>query len=538
MRNALLISLGVLFIVVAGGFGINWYFQAMHARNAIEKAISDINTPTPYITYDSIQTSGFPDTMMISIINPRFKGRIDQMLIAKGASKLPEWSEDIALLGSISIAVNSWSDRYSGVIRGEWQQKGRIAGKDITMKGSSAGDALCVLQLERGSIFSQMWNMQRFSAEQLQSMGDQFRSLDCSAPERTAVNETGETLMHAGPSRIYIENIKENGRLSARFFFKASDIEASPKADELIAAYLLALDPTNPAPLKLSAYGKQAIDIDMSYQGPEKLEGIGKNDNFSMSVSKFDFTSAASTTNMAFLLSNALAGDARTSRLMLKSTSSFTPLYDKLMDDTLRSYIAQAYAEGEQVPDIVSKARNQYNAQQLFDIISPAMPKFGTLGAVKLSLDIDATSNAQATKGNATLNDIELSAADYGITGKGSVQLDQPPIPSSNTVLACRNCLRLVDDVTAYAQRLGTALAAIDPELGFTVNPKLADGYKQFLTSLGTAPLPDTLQFQLISHPQSGFTINGKDTMAVMQLYNQYVAPYLPPRQPQPILQR
>src|SRR5258708_7701137 len=107
MRNLMLISLSVFLAVVAGGFCISWLGQAQATKNAIKHAIARINEKQPYITYDAIEASGFPSNVYVSIIRPRFNGRVDQLL---QIPNMPEWRADAVLDGSIVFGVNALSD--------------------------------------------------------------------------------------------------------------------------------------------------------------------------------------------------------------------------------------------------------------------------------------------------------------------------------------------------------------------------------------------------------------------------------------------
>lgn len=557
MRSVLLISVSVFLVVVISGFCITWYVQSTHIRHNIEATIASLNSADaahPYITYDRIETSGFPKAVMVTVINPRFKGRVDEFLekIFSSASidgpkpLFPEnpakWNEDISLEGSFNFAVNALSDQYSAVVRGTWHQNSVIDGKTMAMDNIPAGDAVCTMQLQRGSsIFGRFWEM-NFTTS-FDTFKEDFRMLDCNTPgSKTVDKSTGETLMSTGPLRIYMTNEKIEAMRNMRFYFKISDSEISAKGDERLRGYLLQLNPNNPAPTKFSPYGKQNMEIDISYAGPDKFDGINAKDaNFSFTISKFDIANNVYRSDLAVLVSNALSADMRTSKLKFNSHFTFGEHYDAIMQDMLRGYVAQAYAKEDIAPPFNKTLRAQYSADQMYEILSPALPHFQSIGNMVLSFDLDATSNAALTNGNATLNRFELSAAPYGLTGKGSAKLEQPPIPSSDIMLSCRNCLQMVDDVAGYAQRLKKSLATFDHSIDASpeISPMLAEGYKKFLTSLG---LPSqnpgeqqTLLFHVASTPQAGLSVNGRDMMATMQLYNQYVTPYLSKPAAQPL---
>src|SRR5262249_37397929 len=151
MRKIMLVSLVVFCVVVAGSVGITWFLQAATARKNIESAVGAINEKQTYITYDAIETSGFPSSVTVTIVKPRFSGRMDQLISElrkdEHATPMPEWHEDIALDGTIVLGINAMSDHYTLAVRGNWTQHGKIGERAIDTASSSPGDLTCMLEL-------------------------------------------------------------------------------------------------------------------------------------------------------------------------------------------------------------------------------------------------------------------------------------------------------------------------------------------------------------------------------------------------------
>ena len=75
MRRTLPLLLAVFLAVAAGGWCISWFAQAAEARKMVDQAIASLNEKQRYVTYDAIETSGFPFDVVVSIVKPHFSGR-------------------------------------------------------------------------------------------------------------------------------------------------------------------------------------------------------------------------------------------------------------------------------------------------------------------------------------------------------------------------------------------------------------------------------------------------------------------------------
>lgn len=558
MRNVFLVSLLVFFVVVAGGFGISWYSQAKTTKDAIERIIAKINQKQPYVTYEAIETSGFPTHVYVSIVKPRFNGRVDQALkdLGNGAvplfATIPEWSEDVTLEGRIIVGVNAMSNHYTLGINGNWRQNSKIKGTTIAVLREQAGDTNCVLDLARNEgIFGNLWNFA--SLGDSKSFFQDFRLVDCSngGGKNTDLN-THETLGSAGPMRFYITNTPQGDSQQLRVYVKMTDVEIMPAGDAMVTAYRNAFSGNDSFPIKYSLFGKQNLEIDFSYKGPTDWQKYDNNPPIDIALSKFNITSQAYNYNTTFFVKNVMEGSNRAARLAFKSELGFGDIWGTIQPDIVRGVIAQLYAETykykqnltagtatqEMVPPPFQPYLEKYTPEQMYTIVAPAVPDFHALGKLVESVDVSFQGAPDLTAGDITLTDFELSATPYGITGKGSGKLAPGRMPSADAVFVCRNCLQMIDDMVAYAARVQKAVSAFDTEKAATMNisPKLVEAVKSFLIAL-SEPKEEmgkqTLTYSIVSS-DTGPIINGKPMDAVMTIYNQTIGEALKPPPPPP----
>ncbi|MDE3060902.1 MAG: hypothetical protein KGJ06_07815, partial [Pseudomonadota bacterium] len=489
MRKVLLISLSVCLAVMAAGYVIVWYTQAAQVRHGIEKAIASLNAKQTYLTYDAIETSGFPSSLYVSLVRPHFNGRIDTLLKNAGmAASLPEWTEDALLSGRIVLGINALSDHYSLRLSGNWQHNGKIGEQSFTMAEETSGDTVCTLEIQRhNGFFSSPWNFQALTADGKTFFND-IRLLDCQTPGNTVVDAaTHEKLMSGGPARFYISSAPQGELENIRVYGQSTDAEITTSGEKVIAAYAQALAPGQPYSGHFSAYGKQNLEIDFAYAGPSDWKKFGSNPPLDINLSKLNVANQLYNSNITFYLSNATKDNARSARLAFRLLADFSEQYDALMPDLLRGFIQQLYTgRNAQLPNI-QPITQKYTPEQLYSILSPAVPNFHSLGRLTEAFDATYQGAPDLSAGDVNLSGLEFSTASYGITASGNGRQAQGnPMPEAHVTVLCSNCLRLVDDVLGYTARMDKAMASLNsqPASPAITDPRLADGVKNFLKAL------------------------------------------------------
>ena len=207
MRSVFFISVIMFMAVVASGYSVVWYFQSKALKNQVMESINQINAQQKYLTYDSIETSGFPSNLYVSIVKPHFKGRADLLLKSlrdpSGKNQfdsLPAWDEDDVLDGRISFGISVFSDIINFNLSGNWQEVSKIGDKIISTSHQQIGNSNCAIKIHRDlAMVSMLWDFKSLENDP-QSFFKYFQTLDCTSPGNTTIDAaTKERLASSGP---------------------------------------------------------------------------------------------------------------------------------------------------------------------------------------------------------------------------------------------------------------------------------------------------------------------------------------------------
>jgi|GEM_PF-2229345 len=537
MRSVFLTSLIIFILVASGGYGITWYAQASATQSTIEEFIAKINQKQKYITYESIETSGFPSKVQVSVIKPRFQGRLDlffkeinaQNVTPANAPEAPQWDEDIVLDGKITFGINAMSDHYTMNMSGNWRETSVIGGQTTTSLTHQASDVTCLLHFQRSTgIFDDLWDYGQLNRSSEELIKD-FRAFDCNTLGQTTTDaQTKAVLSNSGLTRLYLTSAPMPPNHQARFYLKVTDAEVTALGDARMSNYMRVISPGYPGSSMLSAYGKQNIDIDFTYHGPTDFKTEDHNPPLDITLNKFDVHNQVYNYALAFRFNNTPQAQSRTITTFLKSEASFTEQYDVMLHDVARGAIQQIISSPDPKYKELQDKLRKYNQEQLYAIVYPVIPKLSPLGKIVTAFDASYAGSDNFTAGNFKLNGFEISLAPYSINGKGEVTATPGQLPSGSMYIVCSNCLSIIDDVTDYALRMQKMMSYFDPEKAATMTVDAAQGqaYKKFLRVLAQDGKDEAgkpiMLFNIISNGPV-ITINGKDMNQVLVLYNEYV---------------
>ncbi len=384
MRTVFL-SLAIFAFVAAGIYSISWFIQAAQIKSATEQAIATLNAGQPVLTYESIETSGFPADVYVTLVKPHFLAyRCDltslqdtqrhlRESLGRRAAPLPEWTEDLALDGNIVLGINALSDRYSLRMNGNWRHSGTIAGQALVMTGRAAGETLCTLKLAHsGGLFASLWDFHALARDGRDFIKD-LRLLDCANAGNTVADAAGQVLMSAGPARIYtVTSTPQGDREQLRVYLKVIDSEITAEGDKVVAAYVHAISPDYTLPIRYSVYGKQNAEVDFDYDGPANWE-TAHNPPLDIRLSKFEISSQVYAASGNLYLTNGMNESNRSARLAFKLDASTGEQYDLLMQDMTRNMVAQMYVEKDPRFADLQPSVKKYTPEQLYAILAPAV---------------------------------------------------------------------------------------------------------------------------------------------------------------------
>ncbi len=545
MRIKLIIIGLVAFILVAGGaLGISWSNNASAVRKEVESRVASLNTADSKVTYEAITTSGFPFSMKVSIVKPHFTGRVDKIADSFNLKKIlkvdafPEWEQDYILDGSIDLSVNLLSNKFKVEVNGNASGKSTIAGKPLAVSSIAAGNEnMCELELRRsGGVFGKMWNFSSLSDAKERLLTD-FVSLDCVGSGGKTINsDSKETLSSNAGGRLYLFHTERNGLSNVRFYLQLKDAEVSRAYDDIYINFMKVLFP-NKKLVFPSVYGKQNIEIDLSYNGPEEWkEANAKDMPLEFKVNKFLFYNSAYQANTNLSIANNVSGNERNMSLVYKTELSGTELFRVLLKEQLRTLV-------DSLPKVDSTGKKEAAAdlptETIDKIILSSIPDFTVLGKMVFGINASYKGDEKFSSGNIDLSSLELSATPYGITGKGSAQYSTASMfPVGNVSISCNNCFSLIDDLLSYFNRVKTAVSVFNQSKTPPVNvsPEIVQAVKNFLLNL--SPQTDgnnkgNLKFDLVNNGKEPPSINGKNAEEISALFNKTVLPVMNNQAPQ-----
>ncbi|MFW0776628.1 MAG: hypothetical protein ACN2B6_02790 [Rickettsiales bacterium] len=535
MKASPKILISALIVVLLLGYSIMWFVQADKLKGNVEKTISMLNEKETYITYESIDVAGFPMKMAVVVSKPRFAGRVDVLLKSmddmhvgtkKMFPELPEWQEDTSLDGTLTIQLNALSDEYGIILAGDWHNAPTIDGQKLALTSKVAGDFVCDMKLANSKALAGAIWTGSIERDGKQFMKD-LRVVDCSFPAYEAINvASSEVGMKSEGGYLKFNREPSGDTQSIYFAMKMDNVEFTETGDRWMELYKRAF-PQHSVSQPLSTYGKQNVDIELSFNGPEDFKDAKENAPLDVNLNKFIINNAIYNVNVAMQAKNTPNGDQRAASLVLKADSSYSEEYDNMVQRMARNAIDELYANKD---ELTTAYLEKYTADEMYSIVFPALPNMHPLGKMVQNLDVSYQGSSDFKVGNATLTAFELSAAPYGVTGKGTANMSQDkPFPAADLSLTCSNCARLIDDITDYVNRVSTAFAYFEPEAlqANTMNPQLVEAYKNFLSELSVPSQDDTdrtsFNYAIVSDGMMGVTINGKPMNEVMSLYAQHI---------------
>ncbi|NBX02757.1 MAG: hypothetical protein EBR02_01560 [Alphaproteobacteria bacterium] len=543
MRNIILVAIAVFLTVLLGGGAIVWYFQADAMKKSIEDTISNLNKQGTYITYSAIETSGFPLALNVSIVNPRFNGEVDKFLVTHfGNDKTKEesifydvlpWTEDLALDGHITLGINTFSDQYTLTAHGNWKDTTTVITPTSFLVTHNQEASVCKLKVKSNANFlKNIWNFSSMSADNY-DLFNNLRSLECNSPSsslariKEGTNEE-ELLVSQGPAIFLLTQDITSNQRKARIYFKSTDIEFTQQGSALVLAYMNAFD-RNAMPPRLDSLGKQNTEFDISFTGPIKSDNWADEPmTITLSNASVDNQTAASKADFNYSMES--AGEQRNIKLSTHFDISPKEGYDDVIANKIHDFFHRFYvSEDPKIEPIKTTLHKFDNEKDVHSIIAEAIPKFEPLKKLFYGFDGSYQGNKSMTDGQITLNDLQIGALPYGITGNGIVKNNAGKLPEPHLNLICRGCIYMIDDIADFANRLQQTYAKFSPEEAayFVVKPAKIEAIKDFARALATteATPEGDLSYKIIGDGTINITINGKGLDVVQNLYMQYFPP-------------
>ncbi|MEQ1706165.1 MAG: hypothetical protein ABL867_09380 [Rickettsiales bacterium] len=537
MRKLILIGLVTFVLMFSAVISIVWFSRASAVKKDVEAYLNSVGTENLKVTYKEVNVSGFPVSMNVSIVNPRITGRINRFMEEVSLNKIfnlnnmPEWHEDYVLNGSISLIANAFSNKFRVESHGELVGKGSIGDKTVATLNQPSGSTICELQLVNdGWLLGNLWDFYLLHKDKVK-IAQNTRSIDCVIPATNITNsETKEPLMTYGGSRFFISRNPQKDHADIRLYILIKDMEATKSYDALYKLYTDALSPETISVMP-SSYGKQNTEIDVLYSGTENWKNPqAMNSPFSLKINKFLLANSAYQSDTSASFAYDIKDNMRNASFSYKTETTATELLRSILHTQFYNMIEQLKRGSSEYAQETKLKLSRMSREDTNKMLYSVIPDFNTLGKITTKIDANYAGNDNFTNFNADLKALDFSTASYGVTTTGSVKADAAnPIPVGNLSIACANCALMLDNMAAYVEHLQYVMSIFSPKNNSQLANITSDSvksFKEFLLALvpaGTAENNGTLKFDIINDGKN-LTVNGKNSMEVLGLFNKHVA--------------
>ncbi len=538
MKRIIPIALLMFVLLVATAWSVSWFAQARKLQNDIESGMAKLD-PALGTMKATVTTSGFPAKMIVTITNPDLTLQMKPLLAtlhkasmaAAGSSAgvlttptYPESTLHYALSGNITLTINALSDELQVQYAGTDAQQLTQAASTLSLATEYSGVNHCEVKLQRAAtaLLSQVWDIQKFfttttAVEHLQS----FR---CELPGFITTNTaTNQIVSSLAPSTLTVTNTPTQNQTNSVINIQLKDYEIMPAGDDVMNQIRRAVTPADEAftTISMSLYGKQSLSMELMTELPKDLQ-LTNNTPFKIAMKQLKFTSAANTTEGDFLFSSAPQGTQQQGEFALHFASEFTPRQTEIAHANMGQFLSEALKNDH----IVITAAT--DSAQLESALFEALPNVTQLGKITQHIALRFAGEKEKKIGNVELSALEISTRDYGITGSGKATMAEGQmLPAAQADLTCKNCIAMIDVLSAYLTRVESAAVVLAPEnagkIAFT--PAQTQGIKQLLLAVGKPPVagPNDLQF-IIESNAGAVNINGKSLPELLQLVQQYLS--------------
>ncbi|MEZ5691465.1 MAG: hypothetical protein R3D71_07365 [Rickettsiales bacterium] len=542
MRKLLVIVLVVFVVTAAAALGISWNNRATAVKKDFETALAKLNTDNSSFSYDSLDVSGFPLNMTVSIKNPHIKSNIGDILkntnfdralkVVIGGS-VKNWNEEVNLDGVLRISTNIFSNKFTSSINGNWQQKSTIGDEIFNIVSTQSSPSQCSLEIKNeNSIFDNMWDFRVIKFDN--DFPQKIRSLKCQSGSFVSNNaDTNEKISSMDNADFSVSYSPNNGSEGLGLYIKFNNIEFTKAYDKIYSVYMKNIAPNQPV-VPMSLYGKQSgeIDVSISLNNLSDWKNIEKspfNMPFNINVNKYNISNALYDTDGKFIVHSKPDGDNINFGVDVKSEATTNELFRTVLrmqlSETLNQMIDNKLLNKK---DNVEQKLATLTEEQRAGLIHSLIPDFASHGKTEFVLkgNVAGTKNFGSVDGK--LSSLEYSTERYGIKADGYVKKDEKSLlPEGELNLVCNKCPTMIDDMYDYYNRIRNAINLVDPEQLSAVpyiSPSTVQAVKNFLANLQADPANKTdLSFNI----QSSGTVNGKNVGQIMGLFNQTVLPTL-----------
>lgn len=547
-----LLSIVLAVLVAAGGaYGWWWNQNAARAKQAVEKAIADLNSKRETVKYQSIELSGFPANITLKVTKPvvvlpmdlLVKDLNEQILAGTASASVPPalfssvpegWVEQYELDGALVMRGTLFTRSYEVTTEGDGTLTSTIPNAPaFSAVYHSDTPMACSVKLTRFVAFTD--RVEDIAKEaNLPRALELFSKLNCSAGAVTLKDRaSGEVLSKLERLSLDVASDKKSASdYALKFSAVIQGSEGTAAFDTVMQRYTAAfgMDKELQPMIPYSAFGRQSAEVEMDYNGPLHLESaegeIGALPRFTFNLSRLKMENALY--RLDYTAHANSRGDEKGTLLDVKLDG--TSAVDAKYDDYLRADL-QRIANLIKTSDMpgmelamLREATRELSVEEIARLGADVLPRFSAFGTVRQKIDAtyeQARLDTNPPKpGKTAVHGFEFSSDLGGIKASGEVMTGGALIPAANMEITCLRCTPMVEDIAAYLRRAQAAVAKVEPHIAsYAISQELVDGIKTFLTKLGTAADHDALAFSIKSADGEGMSVNGKTEQDITALF-------------------
>lgn len=537
-------------VAAGGGYSAYWFKKSEDFKEKIVTAITELNAKVKpvikdgeFLRYESVQSSGFPLEMKLTLVKPVMT--IPASTVMKLAPKETwkgevspefEWTEELGWGDSVSLSADVLGSKFVAALTGDVTWK-TTTGSTVrhALVASSATPLTCELKTKPSGF---MVTFPQF--EDAEAFFNAFESINCSSNSSVMKDATGATIATTDSIRLGITNVASAGHRNASIKYQIVNSEYLAAGDAIVNNYVnIIAEAIKQQPQKLtyslSEMGKNNINIDIAYNGPDNAAAIDNpSTSLTFNINALDLNSNLLNSNNSFNLSISPEGDNRKIVLKTASKTNISERYDQILSDNIKATLTDlANTEGKTGKEL-DIAHSVQKFGSIDSLVDAALPKLHKQGDMVLNLDLEAVGKKldDSSEGRAKVSVFDILTSLYGVKMKGDLASTKNQSPASNADITCINCDTLIDDISNYVIRFASYINTVAPDTKAPVpSRELANGIKTFIHSMalnGSDPAAKDLNIQLVMKESGDFTVSGKPVMEAMQSYMTNVAPHLP----------
>lgn len=544
MNKKIVRVIAVFAVVVLGGGGAFWYVNVNQTKQAVIDFIAGINAKTQAdgskitISYDALETAGFPPALTVRLVNPKLG-----MTIPAQAAGIDPSQKSLQMnwvfKGYADVITNHLGASYGLHLLGDDTLKLNAGADDVTVEGKQSEYRFSVTAKSMQD-FMQWETLDTDNQQQVEKF---IKTIAAAEAKIGALNYTvkgsGEPAFTQESGYFKVNNRSDKEIVDFDIVLRVKDSEVHPAYGKVMDAFLGAPPPEmammglQQMPFSASRAGKQNFDIAADiYVDESKAEGTAD----APKKLNVDFNT--------FSVSNNYYTMNAPMRVKAEESAAGGTQFEVVMD-TKTTYTEQGANDARKMMEslmgmasMFAAGNPNFNLEAFNAKVNEALPVVSTLGPITFAVDVKGNMQPKAEgemvqKGTIAINRFDFSHARWGLNAKGNIESVESPTVTLN--VNCVKCDTFTSDLVKTSAAAQEAAAMIDPaQPRFPFGDELLAALNQFLASVGKKDAASgDIAFAITTPAANDYRINEKPAATVMMEAMTTLMPFMQPQVPE-----